>query len=83
LTVTDEEIAKGYKAREALQELLGTGAFYVEDATTIQIVKPDPYGRMLTRWWVQQISYPDGKPTVKWVDVAKWMEQHGHCRITE
>lgn len=81
--VTDEEITKGHKAREALQELLSTGILYVEDATAIQRVKPDPYGRMLTQWWVQQVSYPDGKPTVTWIDVAKWMKEHGHCRTPD
>jgi endonuclease YncB( thermonuclease family) len=78
--VTDAEIKKGEKAREALQELLKTGTLYIEDATAIQKVKPDPYGRMLTVWWVQQMSYPDGKPTVTWVYVPRWMEQHGHIR---
>ena len=80
VTVTDEEIAKGYKARDALRELLKTGQLYIEDVTAIQMVKPDPYGRMLTRWWIQQISNRDEIASVEWIDVAKWMHEHGHCR---
>lgn len=87
--VTDAEIKKGLKARDELMALLKTGTLHVEDMTAIQIGWPqlermnihaDPYGRMLCALWLQVMSYPDGKPTVTWIYLPKWMEDRGHLR---
>lgn len=83
--VTDAEIKKGQKAREEFMALLKTGTLYVEDMTAIQVrwpqtLHPDPYGRMLCDLWLQVMSYPDGKPTVEWIYIPKWMDDHGHLR---
>lgn len=75
--VTDAEIKKGLKARAQFMALLETGTFYIEDMSAVQ---KDPYGRIHARFWVQVMSYQDGKPTVTWVYVPKWAEDHGHCR---
>lgn len=77
--VTEAEIKKGLQARSEFMELLKEGVVYVEDMESVR-VRPDPYGRLLCRIWVQKMTYPDDKPTVEWIYVPKWMEQHGHIR---
>ena len=78
--VTEAEIAKGHKARNEFMALLETGSLYLEDMSALYKTPTDPYGRTSARLWVQVMSYPDDKPTVTWVLVEKWMEDHGHLR---
>jgi endonuclease YncB( thermonuclease family) len=63
--ITDDELAKGKLARDALALLLQSGAPY---CTTDG--KRDPYGRMLITLYVG--------PTR--IDVAKYMKTNGHVR---
>ncbi len=67
--VTDDEIRKGIKARDALGILIsgGQGQLYAEDSG-----QRDPYGRISAVLWVKQGQ--------KWIYLAGWMEQQGHLR---
>jgi hypothetical protein len=66
--ITDEELVKGRKARDALQELLGAGAAYLVPEARGK----DPYGRLLGRLIVGTSDGP--------LDVAKQMRMAGHDR---
>jgi endonuclease YncB( thermonuclease family) len=66
--ITDEELVKGRKARDALQELLGGGAAYLVPEARGK----DPYGRLLGRLIVGTADGP--------LDVAEQMRRDGHDR---
>jgi endonuclease YncB( thermonuclease family) len=68
VNVTEEEIAKGEKARDYLQELLGAGAAYLVP----EVRGKDPYGRLLGRLVVGTEEGP--------LDVAEQMRRDGHDR---
>lgn len=67
--VQDAEIIKGKAAKRALVELLEEGTLWAEDSE-----KRDPYGRISAILWVKTRES-------KWIYLAQWMEQHGHCRV--
>lgn len=71
VVVTDEEIAKGIVARDALKALLDRhkGRVYLR----LSPGKRDPHGRVPGYLWV----FPrDTDP----IDIAKWNADHGHNR---
>jgi endonuclease YncB( thermonuclease family) len=67
--VTENEIVKGKAARAALAKLIETGTLYVVDSTAA-----DPYGR--TSAWLYVRRKDDGR----FVSVAAYMKNAGHCR---
>jgi hypothetical protein len=69
--VTDEEIAKGKAARDALVELLRTSTLYVSELPKGADV--DPYDRIDSVWWLRSA---DGRVT----RVADWARGGGHLR---
>lgn len=62
-----DEIDKGLAARDDLTAFLATGKVWIVPDT-----KPDPYGRIRAKWYVQTKD--------DLVSVAEWMKARGHTR---
>jgi len=65
--ISDEEIEKGKKARDALVALLATGKLYLEPTAD-----SDPHGRLEAELWLLKDD--------SWTRVSTWMKRHGHDR---
>ena len=71
VTITDEEIAVGKEARDALKQLLLDGEAYVVPAPNYR----DPRGRQGGYLWV----YKDDR----WIEIAEWAKERGYTRGDE
>jgi endonuclease YncB( thermonuclease family) len=71
VVVTDEEVVKGKAARDALSKLLKSGDLVYITPQPASGIR-DAYGRLLGFIRVKR----DGK----YIEVEKWMCEHGHCR---
>lgn len=63
-----DELVKGAAALKALSVLLSDNGLWIDETG-----KRDPYGRINARLWTKD-------KTGKWLDVATWMKDQGHCR---
>lgn len=79
--ITDAEIAKGLKAKDALNALLlkPGKVFYADNRLYVDIVGRDVYGRVLANLYIQ---LNDG-PTLEWMNLAVWARSNGHQRTPE
>lgn len=65
--ITANELVRGKLAKTALEQLIAEGKLFAEDSG-----ERDPYGRTSARLWIQKDQ--------DWINVATWMQEHGHCR---
>lgn len=68
--ITDGEISKGKEARDDLKFLLTQGRLYGEDSG-----ERDPHGRVSVKLYLKLKNQG-------WLDIADWMEAHGHLRTS-
>lgn len=71
VSISEEEIERGIKAKEELQALIDSGTLYAEDSGDI-----DPYGRLSAWLWIKT-------KRGDWIDVAAWMKRNHHVRTFE